>query len=96
MNTLLAEQDLAALKQAVHQLKGAGVADMVSPASRKWPAWSKSASSPKPILNSIRKEVDSLVNLVRTVQGYDRNPRITPADGGRGGVRSKAIPILLG
>jgi signal transduction histidine kinase/CheY-like chemotaxis protein/HPt (histidine-containing phosphotransfer) domain-containing protein len=70
LSTLLQEQNLAELKQAVHQLKGAG-------GGYGFPSITEVASvvedhlRAEADLQTIRDDVDSLINLVRTVQGYD-------------------------
>jgi CheY-like chemotaxis protein len=69
---LIEREDLAALKQAVHQLKGAG-------GGYGFPRITEAAGAAEEIirteadLDSIRREVESLMDVVRTVQGYDRS-----------------------
>jgi signal transduction histidine kinase/ActR/RegA family two-component response regulator/HPt (histidine-containing phosphotransfer) domain-containing protein len=78
MHALLAGEDVAALKQAVHQLKGAG-------GGYGFPSITQAAGQvedrfrAEADLETIRKEVESLVDVVRTVQGYDRNREAQPA-----------------
>jgi HPt (histidine-containing phosphotransfer) domain-containing protein len=68
--SLVAAQDLAGLRQAVHQMKGSGggygfqcLTDAAGIAER-----SLIAEAP---VETIRAEVDSLVALIRRVRGYD-------------------------
>jgi signal transduction histidine kinase/DNA-binding response OmpR family regulator len=84
ISTLLQERDLTALRQAVHQLKGAGggygfpqITDLASKAEEQIKAQAD--------LDSIRAHVESLVALVRSVDGYDptkeqQPPRPTTAN----------------
>ena len=70
MTRLLREQNLAELERAVHQLKGAGhgygftaITEIAARAEQRLRA--------KSDLAAVREEVDELVRLIRSVQGYD-------------------------
>ncbi|HEY2584977.1 MAG TPA: ATP-binding protein [Tepidisphaeraceae bacterium] len=70
MQTLVEEQDLDRLRQTVHQLKGAaggyGYPRLTEQAARA--EQTIAAGDP---FDTIRAEVDSLIQLVRSVEGYD-------------------------
>ena len=75
--TLLQEKDLAALRQAVHQLKGAG-------GGYGFPTISEVASvaedhlKVESDLDLVARDIESLIHIVRTVQGYDRTRERVP------------------
>jgi CheY-like chemotaxis protein len=77
MMSLLQEHDLDALRQAVHQLKGAGggygfprITEVAGAAEEQI----KTAND----LDSIKREVESLIDVVRAVEGYNRTREQAP------------------
>jgi signal transduction histidine kinase/CheY-like chemotaxis protein len=70
LNDLVRQQDLEELRRAVHQLKGAaggyGFPQITDAAAR-----AEKKISPEAALEEIRGEVESLVRVVRNVEGYD-------------------------
>ena len=79
---LLQEQNLVELERAVHQLKGAGhgygFAGITEIAAR-----AEQRIRSKADVASVKAEVDELVRLIRSVQGYDPNREVvTPAAAG--------------
>ncbi|MDB5299440.1 MAG: luxQ 3 [Phycisphaerales bacterium] len=77
ITALLQEQDLNGLRQAIHQLKGAGggygfpkITELASKAEDRIKADAD--------LATIRVEVESLLSLVRSVNGYDASREGTP------------------
>jgi signal transduction histidine kinase/DNA-binding NarL/FixJ family response regulator len=81
MTRLLQEQNLVELERAVHQLKGAGhgygftgITEIAARAEQRIRA--------KADLPAVKAEVDELVRLLRSVQGYDprREAAAPPAD----------------
>jgi signal transduction histidine kinase/CheY-like chemotaxis protein len=78
IQSLLDGNDLNGLRHAIHQLKGAGggygfprITDRAAEAEER-------IKSPTPDLQEIRREVESLVELVRSVDGYDRTREAVP------------------
>jgi HPt (histidine-containing phosphotransfer) domain-containing protein len=73
---LARENDLENLRQAVHQLRGAaggyGFPQITELAGRA----ENSIRKGDPV-ETVKKEVDSLVELVRSIDGYDRRGEIT-------------------
>ncbi|MDB5329281.1 MAG: luxQ 3 [Phycisphaerales bacterium] len=74
---LLQEKDLNGLRQAIHQLKGAGggygfpkITDLASKAEDRIKAEAD--------LETIRTDVESLLSLVRSVSGYDPSREAAP------------------
>lgn len=71
IESLSRENDLESLRQAVHQLRGAaggyGFPKVTESAGRA----ETSIRNGDP-LETVRKEIDSLVELVRSIEGYDR------------------------
>jgi CheY-like chemotaxis protein/HPt (histidine-containing phosphotransfer) domain-containing protein len=70
MNRLLREQNLVELERAVHQLKGAGhgygftgITEIAARAEQRIRS--------KADLQAVKAEVDELIRLIRSVQGYD-------------------------
>jgi HPt (histidine-containing phosphotransfer) domain-containing protein len=76
---LLEEQNLAELRRAVHQLKGAGGGYGFPQITRLALSAEEEVKSGR-ALGSIRERVDALVALVRRVQGYDLQREITPSE----------------
>jgi two-component system, sensor histidine kinase len=76
---LLQEQNLAELRRAVHQLKGAGGGYGFPQITRLALSAEEEVKSGR-ALGSIRERVDALVSLVRRVQGYDVEREIAPAE----------------
>jgi HPt (histidine-containing phosphotransfer) domain-containing protein len=81
MTRLLQEENLVELERAVHQLKGAGhgygftgITEIAARAEQRIRA--------KADLPAVKAEVDELVRLIRSVQGYDprREAAAPPAD----------------
>jgi HPt (histidine-containing phosphotransfer) domain-containing protein len=79
MSRLLAEQNLVELERAVHQLKGAGhgygftgITEIAARAEQR--------IRTKADLTAVKAEVDELIRLIRSVQGYDaqREPSAQP------------------
>jgi len=70
LNDLVRQQDLDELRRAVHQLKGAaggyGFPQITDAAAR-----AEKKISPEAALEEIRGEVESLIRVVRNVEGYD-------------------------
>jgi len=78
MTRLLEDQNLIELERAVHQLKGAGhgygftgITEIAARAEQRIRA--------KADLQTIKTEVDELVRLIRSVQGYDPKREASPA-----------------
>ena len=78
LRSFLDEQDIARLRQTVHQLKGAaggyGFPQLTHHANRT----EQKLSGGEP-LESIRGEIESLITLIRSVEGYDAQRETTPA-----------------
>ena len=78
MSNLLQERDLENLRQAIHQLKGAGggygFAQLTEQAGR---AEQKIRAGDD--LEAVQVEVDSLITLVRSIEGYDIKRENTPS-----------------
>ena len=80
IQSLLDGNDLTGLRHAIHQLKGAGggygfprITDRAAEAEER-------IKSPTPDLQEIRREVESLVELVREVSmSYDRTREAVPS-----------------
>ena len=78
MRNLLDEQNMENLRQAVHQLKGAaggyGFPQLTELAGRA----EQKIRNGDPV-EAVKAEIDSLVELVRSISGYDRNRENNPA-----------------
>jgi len=78
MHNLLQEQSIEDLRQAVHQLKGAaggyGFPQVTEAAGRA----EQKIRQAEP-LELVKAEVESLIALVRTIEGYDRGRETAPA-----------------
>ena len=72
MAALIEQQDLNALKQAVHQLKGAG-GGYGFPRITEAAGTAEETIRAQADLDAIRREVESLIGIVRTVHGYDKS-----------------------
>jgi len=70
IESLLQEKDMSALRQAVHQLKGAG-GGYGFPQITEIAAKAEEQIKSQGDLETIRQQVHSLVALVRSVEGYD-------------------------
>ncbi|MDB5288888.1 MAG: luxQ 3 [Phycisphaerales bacterium] len=70
ITALLQEQDLSGLRQAIHQLKGAG-GGFGFPQITELAAKAEDRIKAEADLATIRAEVESLLSLVRTINGYD-------------------------
>jgi CheY-like chemotaxis protein len=79
IKTLMAENDVSALKQAIHQLKGAG-GGYGFPAITHAAGKVESRLRAEVELEAIRRETEMLIEIVRSVQGYDRAREALPAD----------------
>ena len=79
MESLLRENDLAALRQAVHQLKGAGGGYGFPQITERATMAEEQIKAATPDLAAIQKDVQSLIELVRNVEGYDREKERVPA-----------------
>jgi len=77
ITSLLQVEDLTALRQAVHQLKGAG-GGYGFPTITEQAARAESRIMAQADLESIRRDVLSLIDLIRTVDGYDRTREAAP------------------
>jgi HPt (histidine-containing phosphotransfer) domain-containing protein len=76
---LLEEQNLAELRRAVHQLKGAGGGYGFPQITRLALSAEEEVKSGRAV-GSIRERVDALVALVRRVRGYDLQREVTPSE----------------
>ena len=78
LTRLVAEQNLAELERAAHQLKGAGhgygFAAITDAAARVERAVQRSGAG-----RAVHNEVAALIELIRNVQGYDRSHESPPA-----------------
>jgi CheY-like chemotaxis protein len=74
----LDDGDLEALRQAVHNLKGAGSGYGFRPLSEQ-SAKAEDALRAEQSLDEIRREVDQLVGLIRRVEGYAEKAEERPA-----------------
>jgi CheY-like chemotaxis protein len=74
----LDEGDLEALRQAVHNLKGAGSGYGFRPLSEQ-SAKAEDALRAEQSLDEIRREVDQLIGLIRRVEGYPAGRVADPA-----------------
>jgi HPt (histidine-containing phosphotransfer) domain-containing protein len=79
MESLLRENDLAALRQAVHQLKGAGGGYGFPQITERAAQAEEQIKAQAPDLATIQSGVQSLIELVRNVDGYDRAREQVPA-----------------
>ncbi|HZK80950.1 MAG TPA: response regulator, partial [Humisphaera sp.] len=77
LKTLMEEQNLQALRQAVHQLKGAG-GGYGFPRITEAAAVAEDHIRGQADLESIRQDIEALVATVRSVHGYDRNREQRP------------------
>ena len=84
MESLLRKQSLDELKHALHQLKGAGggygfgaISELAGRAEQRI----KQEAAPE----WIRKDVEALIELVRSVEGYDRAKETAAAEGALAG-----------
>ena len=71
MMTLIQEQDLDALRQAVHQLKGAG-GGYGFPRITELAGVAEGHIAAATDLETIRRDIEALVKAVRMVEGYNR------------------------
>jgi CheY-like chemotaxis protein len=74
---LLEEQNLAELRRAVHQLKGAGGGYGFPQITRLALSAEEEVKSGR-ALGSVRERVDALIALVRRVEGYDLRAEVAP------------------
>ncbi len=78
ISSLLQERNLSELERAVHQLKGAGHGYGFSVLTES-AARAEQEIRANSDLDAIRAEVDSLVALMRSVEGYDRSRESRPS-----------------
>jgi len=77
LEDLLRRQSVEELRHALHQLKGAGGGYGFAPIS-ELAGRAERRIKEEPSIESVRRDVESLIALVRSVEGYDR-ARETPA-----------------
>jgi signal transduction histidine kinase/HPt (histidine-containing phosphotransfer) domain-containing protein len=80
MQNLLNSNDLGALKSVVHQLRGAGGGygfDSISQLAAKAEESIKAADN----LEAIVEEINSLIDLIRHIEGFDESRAMTSPDG---------------
>jgi HPt (histidine-containing phosphotransfer) domain-containing protein len=79
MTDLLERNDLAELQKVVHQLRGAsggyGFDPVTLPAGRA----EESIRAARP-LESITAEINSLISVIRRIDGYDKSKAIVPVE----------------
>ena len=83
IEALLRKESLEELRHALHQLKGAGggygfnsISDLAARAERR--------IREEAALEAVRTEVNALIELVRTVDGYDRSKESAPKEAAAG------------
>jgi len=78
MKKLLAERNLAELRRAVHQIKGAGGGygfDEVTRVAAQLSCTLKQDAPPE----TVAREFDSLIGLIRSVEGYQLSRELSHA-----------------
>ena len=78
IQTALSEGDLETLRQAVHNLKGAGSGYGFGSLSEQ-SAKAEDALRAEQSLDEIRRQVDQLIGLIQRVEGYPVSPEGVPA-----------------